>query len=49
MTKKELEDRHGTPEEFAEAVWAACEHLMVTPMEAKESVSEYWKEWEAAE
>lgn len=49
MTKQELEHKHGTPEEFAEAVWLACDNLMITPMEAREAITNYWKEWEEAE
>lgn len=49
MTKKELERRHGTPEEFAEAVWQAYDHQVVTSQEARDAVFEYWQEWEKAE
>ncbi len=49
MTKSELEYKHGTPEEYAEAQWLMCENLIITPADAKERVFEYWKEWEAAE
>lgn len=49
MTKQELEHKHGAPEEFAEAVWLACDNLMITPAEAKETITKYWEEWEAAE
>lgn len=49
MTKRELEYRHGTPEEFSEALWLACDQMTITPADAKEAILAYWQDWEEAE
>ena len=39
---------HGTPAEFAEAVWNASDGLMISDAEADEAVRKYRREWAAA-
>jgi hypothetical protein len=44
----ELRERHGTPEEFAKAVWAACDTLNCTTDEAEAAIGNYRIEWARA-
>jgi hypothetical protein len=39
----------GTPEEFAVAVWTACDDLFCTPAEAKQAIEKYSKEYALAQ
>lgn len=48
MSKKELEEKHGTPEEFAEDVMRAYADLFITLSEASKAIAKYWKEWHEA-
>jgi hypothetical protein len=51
MTRKQkaLQKKHGTPEEFAKAIWIAWEDLFITMEEAKAAIHKYHDEWEKAE
>lgn len=40
-TQEELREAHGTPEQFAEAVWNACNDLFVTTDEAVAAIQGY--------
>jgi len=48
-TKAELRVKHGTPEEFEIAVWAAWADLFITTAEALEGIKKYKLEWDEAE
>jgi hypothetical protein len=48
LTRDELEEKHGTPEEFQKAVWNAANQLMITDEEAKIAIRKYLKEWSEA-
>ena len=39
---------HGTLKEFSDAVWAACEDLFITRLEAMMAIEKYKMEWEDA-
>jgi hypothetical protein len=49
MTKGELREKHGTPEEFERAVWEAHSQLFVTTDEAVKAIGKYREEYAAAE
>lgn len=48
MTKEELRKKHGTPKEFEDAIWRACNDLFITDSEAIDAIKKYEKEWESA-
>ena len=48
-TKEELRKKHGTPKEFADAIWAAWADLFITMEEAKAAIHKYHNEWDNAE
>ena len=47
-SRETLTQNHGTPAEFAEAIWAACDQLFITPGEAARGIRDYAREWHAA-
>jgi hypothetical protein len=47
VSKRELAEKHGTPEEFERAVWGAIGEISVN--EAIEAINKYRAEWEQAE
>lgn len=49
MTREDLRQRHGTPAQFASAVWAAWAQLFVTTAEAYKAIKDYEREWCDAE
>jgi predicted nucleic acid-binding protein len=49
MTKKELQEKHGTPEEFEAACQAAYATMFVTWDELVAAVAKYRQEWQDAE
>ena len=49
MTKEELRKKHGTPQEFAKAIWTAWEDLFITRQEAIDAIHKYHDEWKVAE
>ena len=50
MTKKqqELAEKHGTPEQFEEAIWKACDDLFITTQESVAAINRYKNEWRQA-
>ena len=48
-TKEDLRKKHGTPKEFADAIWAAWADLFITMEEAKAAIHKYHNEWDNAE
>lgn len=46
--QKELYEKHGTPDDFADAVNIAADRLMVTTEEANAAIYKYRQEWTAA-
>jgi hypothetical protein len=46
--QQELKAKHGTPDEFERAVWAAYAGLWVTEEEAKRAIGKYRQEWRDA-
>lgn len=43
-----LKERHGTPLEFSDAIWQACNDLFITTDEAVRAIRDYRDEWNAA-
>lgn len=43
--QKQLAKVHGTPEEFADATWQACDNLYITTTEAVDAIQKYKQEW----
>lgn len=50
MTKRQekLAKKHGTPEEFRDNIWEACNDLFITTEEAHAAINKYNDEWEEA-
>jgi hypothetical protein len=50
VTKKqqELAEKQGTPEQFEEAIWKACDDLFITTQEAVAAINRYENEWRQA-
>jgi len=50
MTEQQLKlvEKHGTPEQFEEAVWNAYDTLFITEMEATTAIDHYKREWKKA-
>jgi hypothetical protein len=48
-TRAELEKKHGTPAEFAKAVWAAHADMTITVHEALCAIADYERKWTAAQ
>jgi hypothetical protein len=46
--QKELKNKHGTPNEFEEAVWKAWMQLFIKFEEATAAISKYRDEWNSA-
>ena len=46
--QKELADKHGTPEEFSQAVWRSCDSLEITVTEAVVAIAKYDDEFREA-
>lgn len=44
-TRQELERNHGTPPAFAQAIWRACDDLLITTEEAIAGIRKYREEW----
>lgn len=47
-TKEQLRAAHGTPREFSDAVWRACDELWCTTSEAQAAIAKYSAEYTAA-
>lgn len=47
-TKEELLKQSGTPEDFASAVWMACNDGFCTDAEAYAAIAKYRETWAAA-
>ncbi len=43
--QKELEKKHGTPEQFKNATWKACDDLAITTQESVVAINDYKCEW----
>ena len=46
--QKELAKKHGTPKQFANAIWKAHDDLFITRIEAIRAIEHYQKEWAEA-
>ena len=44
----ELDEKHGTPEQFEKAIWKAYADLFITHEEATSAIRRYQAEWDAA-
>jgi hypothetical protein len=49
MKRKELEEKHGTPDQFEKAIWKAYADLFITMPEAMAAIQKYKAEWEQTE
>ena len=49
MTREQLRQRHGTPEEFAAACNRAADTLYITTAECEAAIASYVEEWRQAE
>ena len=45
----EIIQRHGSVEEFSEAIWRACDDLFITVEEAQKAIKEYRETLDKAE
>lgn len=48
MTRDEIASKHGTPTEFANAVWRAVGDF-ISVAEAEEAIAKFNREWEEAD
>ena len=45
QTKKQLKEKHGSPNEFRQAVMTSYYNVEITLQEAQLAINDYYKEW----